>query len=104
MKARYIPLNFIPPPATPPVPLTTANSLIPNYYVPVTPAPFVVANDSIANVMGAITSWDQLPDFNNAQGQGLTSQVVILTNVPLANLVYTARITEPIGILPRKRK
>lgn len=95
MQARYVPMNFIPPSTAPPVPLTTANSIVPNYFVPVAPAPFLVSNDVIPNLMGPITNWNQLPDLNNAQGQGLTSQVVILTNVPQARLVYTARITEP---------
>lgn len=95
MKARYIPLNLIPLNTTPPVPLTTANSLIPNYYNPITPAPFLVSNDVVPNLIGAITDWNQLPDFDNAQGQGLTSQTVILTNAFQASLVYTGRIVEP---------
>ncbi len=95
MKARFVPLNYLPPSTPPPIPLTTANSIIPNYFVPTSPAPFLVANDAVPNVLGAITDWNQLPDFNNAQGQGLTSQTVILTNVPRATMVYTARIVEP---------
>lgn len=95
MKARYVPMNYIAPGSIPAIPLTSNNSLLPNYYVPVSPAPFLVGNDAIPNLTGAITNWNQLPDLNNAQGQGLYSQVVILTNVPQAQLVYTARITEP---------
>lgn len=95
MKARYVPANYLAPGATPPIPLTTDNSLFPNYWAPVTPAPFLVGTDAIPNLSGAIPNWNQLPDLNNAQGQGLNSQVVILTNVPNAELVYTARITEP---------
>jgi hypothetical protein len=94
MTARFVPLNFLPPSTSPPVPLTTANSLIPNYFVPTTPAPFLVSNDA-SSFMGGITNWNQLPDLNGAQGQGLISQAVILTNVPQATLVYTSRVTEP---------
>lgn len=94
MKARFVPLNCLPPSTPPPVPLTTANSIIPNYFVQTTPAPFLVSNDS-SSFFGAITNWNQLPDLNGAQGQGLTSQAVILTNVPQATLVYTTRVVEP---------
>lgn len=95
MQARYMPVNWLAANSPNPVPLTTANSLIPNVVSPVTPAPFLVSNDLIPNLSGAITNWNQLPDLDNAQGQGLTSQTVILTNVYQARLVYTARVTEP---------
>ncbi len=95
MQARYIPINWLTTNSPNPVPLTTANSVIPNVVSPITPAPFLVGNDLIPNLTGAISNWNQLPDLDNAQGQGLTSQTVILTNAFQANLVYTARVVEP---------
>ena len=95
MQARFLPLNWINPGSTPTPPLTTASNAYPNWCVPVTPAPFLITNDAIPGLVGGITNWNQLPDFGNAQGHGIKSRVVVLTNVKNAQLVYTARIDEP---------
>lgn len=99
MQARTVPFNNFPivgGPAgnisLPNTAVSTANPALP--YARTIPAPFMVSNDAIPNLIGGITNWNQLPDFENAQGQGLTSQTVILTNVPQAQLIYTARIDE----------
>ena len=95
MQARYLPMNWLTPSATPNPPLTTAGNAFPNWYNPVTPAPFLISNDAIPGLVGGITDWNQLPDFGNAQGHGIKSRVVVLTNQKNAQLVYTARIDEP---------
>lgn len=100
LKARVVPLNNFPVVggpnsniSLPNTEISTSNPALP--FARIIPAPFVVANDAIPNLSGGITNWNQMPDFQNAQGQGITSQTVILTNVPQAQLIYTARITEP---------
>lgn len=95
MQARFLPLNWVTPSSTPTPPLTTAGNAFPNWFNPVTPAPFLITNDAIPGLIGGITNWNQLPDFGNAQGHGIKSRVVVLTNVKDAQLVYTARIDEP---------
>lgn len=59
------------------------------------PARFLVTQDQIPNVIGAPTSWDQVPDWMSAEGQGPDRQTVILTNVQNATLVYTRLVTYP---------
>lgn len=95
MQARFLPLNLFLPSDSPAPPLTTASNAYPNWFNPVTPAPFLITNDAIPGLVGGITNWNQLPDFGNAQGHGIKSRVVVLTNVKQAQLVYTARIDEP---------
>jgi hypothetical protein len=95
MQARFLPLNWFASSATPVPPLTTAGNAFSQWYQPVTPAPFLITNDAIPGLVGGITNWNQLPDFGNAQGHGIKSRVVVLTNVRNAQLVYTARIDEP---------
>lgn len=95
MQARFLPLNLMQSSQVPNPPLTTAGNAYPYWYVPVTPAPFLITNDAIPGLEGAITNWNQLPDFGNAQGHGIKTRVVVLTNVRNAQLVYTARIDEP---------
>jgi len=102
LKARYVPFsgvinppvpqgNIVPPDnAAPP---TTLPAAFP--YARVVPAPYQVTLDQVPNLTGAITNWNQLPNLDNAQGQALGQQVVILTNQIQASLVYTARVESP---------
>jgi len=57
------------------------------------PARFLVGTDTIPALIGAPTTWDQIPDTATTMGQGLASQTVILTNQSRADLVYTSLIT-----------
>lgn len=93
VRARYLPLRV--PPSNPPgVPIMTGLGSTAPLLANI-PARFVITNDAIPNLAGAITSWDQLPALDRTMGQGLASQTVILTNVQNATLVYTALITFP---------
>lgn len=102
LKARYVPANYgvlSPVPSNNIVPL---NGQLPPTGVPANyantrtvPAPFMVSQDLIANYTGTPTSWSDLPDLDNAQGQTYNQQVVILTNVQTASLVYTSLVQAP---------
>lgn len=94
MQARFLPANCTQFSERPNPPLTTTPNTIP-WGQPLVLAPFLITNDAIPGLVGGITNWNQLPDFGNAQGHGIKSRVVVLTNVRHAQLVYTARIDEP---------
>jgi hypothetical protein len=101
VKARFVPMSLrftgtgVPPGniALPSNPLMSGLNQGPYHWQ--RPARFVVSNDDVPNLQGAITDWSQLPDTATTLGQGLTSQTVILTNQPCAELVYTRLITYP---------
>lgn len=102
MKARYVPYNngaTTPVPAGNIVPANSSSPLTGNLNLFPTartiPAPFLVSQDIVPNVQGAINSWSQAPDFDGAQGQSWSQQTVILTNVQNASLVYTALVESP---------
>jgi hypothetical protein len=102
LKARYVPVTGsinspVPsgnitlsppnsPPTTLPSPWPVARTI---------PAPFLVSQDLIPSVTGAITNWNQLPDLEGVQGIAYNQQTVILTNQQQASLVYTAMIDQP---------
>jgi hypothetical protein len=102
VKARFVPATRHPfggtgiPPgniAIPPNPLMSG--LNEGQFHHQRPTRFVVSSDSIPNLTGAVTDWSQLPDTSRTMGQGLTSQTVILSNQPRAELVYTRLIIYP---------
>lgn len=101
MNARFVPANAsltTPIPAgnisvPPNVPATTGQALQP--YARTLPTPFLVTQDQVPNLVGVPTSWDDFPDLSGTQGQGLSQQTVILSNVPSASLVYTSLVREP---------
>lgn len=95
MQTRFVPMNWVSPSGQPNPPLTTDPNTLTCWYQPITPAPFLITNDAIPGITGVVTNWNQFPDFGNAQGHGIKSRSVILTNVRNAQLVYTARIDEP---------
>lgn len=102
MKARYIPANYgvqspVPAnnivPSNPAAPLTTAPNSYPNTRT--VPAPFMVSQDMIPNLIGVPTAWNQMPDLDGAQGQDYGQQTVLLTNTQNATLVYTSLVASP---------
>lgn len=101
MKARFLPWNGQVTPATP-----AGNITLPPYPQPVTlspcspynrltPARFLVGQDSVASFVGLAPTWADMPQYDEVQGQSANQRTVILTNVPQASLVYTALIVYP---------
>lgn len=101
VKARFVPMTLrqggagIPPGNIAIASNPLMSGLNQNTHHRQVPTRFVVATDAIPNLIGAPTSWDQIPDTSTTMGQGLTSQTVILSNQCDAHLVYTALITYP---------
>ena len=102
LKARYVPVtgsisspvpsgNIQPP--DPGAPTTTLPSPWPVSRT--IPAPFLISQDLIPNVTGAISNWNQLPDLEGVQGQAYNQQTVILTNQQQASMVYTSLVDQP---------
>jgi hypothetical protein len=101
-KARFVPVSYQPTgPGAPPGNIALPNAPLMSglqentQFARQVPARFVVSNDAVPTLVGAVTSWAQIPDTAQTLGQGLTSQTVILTNQRFANLVYTALVTYP---------
>lgn len=99
LQARFVPaaipsgINATVPgnhslPATPLTPGITAQPWLRR-----PPTPFVVTQDNVPPVIGAMPSWSAVPDLGEGQGYG--QQTVILSNQQNATLVYTALITYP---------
>jgi hypothetical protein len=102
LKARYVPVTGsinspVPtgniqtqppnvPPTTLPSPWPVARTI---------PAPFLVSQDLVPTLSGAITNWNQLPDLEGVQGAAYTQQTVILTNQQNASMVYTSLVDQP---------
>ena len=102
LKARYVPvtgsinspvptgnIQVQPPnvaPTTLPSPWPVARTI---------PAPFLVSQDLVPTVVGAISNWDQLPDLEGVQGAAYNQQTVILTNQQNASMVYTSLVDQP---------
>jgi hypothetical protein len=101
VKVRYLPATWptpadVPPGniSLPPNPLFSGENIA-SPFIRSRPAPFLVTNDAIPNLTGAITDWSQQPTTSQTMGQGVTSQTVILTNQRCAELVYTALVPYP---------
>lgn len=93
-KARWVPWQ--PPGGVPNnssgVPLTTGTVQAP-YYDPM-PARFLVSSSDQFPMVSGQVDWDNLPDLARTEGVGLVARRIVLTDVPEAQLVYTALVTE----------
>jgi hypothetical protein len=101
LRARWVPANWygagqqVPGNiSTPATPLFTAQSTSPLMQRDV-PTRFLVTSDIVPALTGAITSWNQYPDFGSVHGQSPAQQTVILSNQQNASLVYTADVLPP---------
>lgn len=60
------------------------------------PARFLVSTSDQFPIVTGQVDWANMPDFDSAEGVGLTLRRVVLTNVPSAELVYTMLIADPV--------
>lgn len=105
MKARFLPWNTNPVQPNPPI--MTGIAQPPLSAVRLQPAPFLIALDyNYPVVIGAPTTWQDVPEWWGTSGEGPIQRTVILTNVPpqpqnspnpttFPSLVYTALVIYP---------
>ena len=94
MKARFLPWNSQPVSPTPPIMTGLGNP--PLNALRLIPAPFLVALDyNYPVVVGQPPAWDAGPNWWDITGTGPSQRTVILTNVNMAWLVYTALVVYP---------
>ena len=93
LRARWVPATMYPITGGSTVPIMTGLAAVP--FARQVPTRFLVAQDTVPSFTGVPASWQAFPDLQGVQGQGRSSQTVILSNQPQASLVYTGDVLEP---------